>query len=1314
VYTVAAEEMGNVVSEELYNLSTTGNEEKIKKLLIANRGRLHINWKNPLKHYRTALHAATRHCHLNIVKLLLQWKAKTNIRDSFGWCPLDYACLKGYLDIVDVLTDHPNWTGSAGRTIYNETSLHIACRYEHVAVVRLLLQKGAKVYVNARSSGRNTPLHFAVLKQNTEIVRMLLANGASHHIVNMNTFTPLQIANAQHYKEGISLMNQASKTNMPYIEDDGDLGAYPQDGNPTEFLLADSEPIEVQSVKCFISDFNQSESSSFMSKLNIPYQQSDKLSMTVFPLDKHNSSSSLDDFREESEQDESIGEVLFKDSFEDLRAKFGFIDDAAFKNAATQSLFIINVGNRQQMYEILTLILQGPALHFFVLNLSNDFISTSAAPNTLQVLFHQLSNASRQLKHDGKAVLFGMQDRLDAGDLRWDKERKLAMHFSNADHTTKEFVLPVKQSYIYYVNRTKKTSELNREFVSFVKKVVNNHFQSKKIPLKWHLFHIVLQNKFKNSEGICCLEDCFQIADDIGISRDVVPDILRYFHDHLSSVLHFEAVQSLNDIIICHPNILLSMIDRVVSILLNNTELQRTGEIPNLIMNEVNQVVLNSKMKGYHIMKLLKHYNALIEMAPGRYFMPLLLSTDSRVLTITTKQIINRPLLVHIEAPHTTSQLFSALFVKLSQKWHCHTTFRYRNHIRFSLRGSSTVSLIFYVDHFEVHVKGDNPPYQYICNVLKESLSGIYISSEVVQFSFGFYCPGDISHPHFCCYIESSDSIICSKFPNRCQGYHKPFALPQEYEVWFKGKEQITDGSSPTPSPVPRKIPKEDKDDIRSLRKRINELETELADKMLESELLQEALFQAQNTSNMAVTPKCNLQLMTTARISKRDRENCKEYTIISAFVVLFVSLMIFSLLHKSPSIRPSNVIASTRMLALGGRPSQLNWDRYGLRLMIPHNALPPGVMAEIKIYVTLSGPYIYPDSNQWRLAGPVYWLSSTKNFLTPIELGIYHNLKGEVVNSSVLRMIVANDEPQNRQYKFQYVNESYYVNGSYCYISINHFSAYSTLSSTENANFHGSLLYRKSPKSNFTWEYSFIVHKLYPVGIIDKQLNRAKYTNWIYDISDVSVEFLHNADVLTLNFDNDSTQHGWKIKERTSPLMYRKSQLLYADDILSNMQFYLIWTKREEQPTTIFIDGILHGAEQPKVITFISNNDQTNEDNKVVLGTNGGSIHHSEDLLAHVKSVHKFIIFCHYLGIDDNDCYMIEKDRPDNIEEQKLVALRMWQEMKERSWKEFIVVLAKVDCCRKAKELAVEHNVEFDDDSDDASLANHHCFSFH
>jgi ankyrin len=185
VYTVAAEEMGNVVSEELYNLSTTGNEEKIKKLLIANRGRLHINWKNPLKHYRTALHAATRHCHLNIVKLLLQWKAKTNIRDSFGWCPLDYACSKGYLDIVDVLTDHPNWTGSAGRTIYNETPLHIACRYEHVAVVRLLLQKGAKVYVNARSSGRNTPLHFAVLKQNTEIVRMLLANGASHHIVNM-------------------------------------------------------------------------------------------------------------------------------------------------------------------------------------------------------------------------------------------------------------------------------------------------------------------------------------------------------------------------------------------------------------------------------------------------------------------------------------------------------------------------------------------------------------------------------------------------------------------------------------------------------------------------------------------------------------------------------------------------------------------------------------------------------------------------------------------------------------------------------------------------------------------------------------------------------------------------------------------------------------------------------------------------------------------------------------------------------------------------------------------------------------------------
>ena len=61
------------------------------------------------------------------------------------------------------------------------------------------------------------------------------------------------------------------------------------------------------------------------------------------------------------------------------------------------------------------------------------------------------------------------------------------------------------------------------------------------------------------------------------------------------------------------------------------------------------------------------------------------------------------------------------------------------------------------------------------------------------------------------------------------------------------------------------------------------------------------------------------------------------------------------------------------------------------------------------------------------------------------------------------------------------------------------------------------------------------------------------------------------------------------------------------------------------------------------------------------------------------------------------------------NIEEQKLWAvwaLTVWQGRDERTWKDFISVLAMMDHCRTAKELADKCNVYFYDYEDDLS----HC----
>ena len=81
---------------------------------------------------------------------------------QFGWSALDYACYIGRVDIADILTDDPNWVNN-GRTFhYNETSLHIACRFQKTEVVKLLLNKGASVHINAKTSVSNMIQHISI------------------------------------------------------------------------------------------------------------------------------------------------------------------------------------------------------------------------------------------------------------------------------------------------------------------------------------------------------------------------------------------------------------------------------------------------------------------------------------------------------------------------------------------------------------------------------------------------------------------------------------------------------------------------------------------------------------------------------------------------------------------------------------------------------------------------------------------------------------------------------------------------------------------------------------------------------------------------------------------------------------------------------------------------------------------------------------------------------------------------------------------------------------------------------------------------
>ena len=180
-------------------------------------------------------------------------------------------------------------------------------------------------------------------------------------------------------------------------------------------------------------------------------------------------------------------------------------------------------------------------------------------------------------------------------------------------------------------------------------------------------------------------------------------------------------------------------------------------------------------------------------------------------------------------------------------------------------------------------------------------------------------------------------------------------------------------------------------------------------------------------------------------------------------------------------------VIKSTDLTVVGGQSRKFDWKEYGLIIDVPSDALPHGFLANIKIRVSVSGPYVTPGLENWKPVSAIYWISSSREFINPVTLGIWHNVRGKV-NSSVIRVLTADDliTHQNMSFVFQDHSANLILNGPYVYTSLNHFSGVGVYS-TANSSFQGTLYYQKSPKVKYTWDYSFIVYSSYTDGIIEE-----------------------------------------------------------------------------------------------------------------------------------------------------------------------------------------------------------------------------------
>eukprot|EP00742_Colponemidia_sp_Colp-10_P011871 GILJ01013252.1.p1 GENE.GILJ01013252.1~~GILJ01013252.1.p1 ORF type:complete len:574 (-),score=64.89 GILJ01013252.1:195-1916(-) len=123
---------------------------------------------------------------MSVVRLLLKRGASEHIKEPVGeWdaTPLHYAAMNhNRYELMELLLDSGADIHAAkkGRTV-----LHVACstKDKEVPSVRLLLERGASIYINTPDDKGNTPLFAAISASNLDLVRFLLENGADVNLL---------------------------------------------------------------------------------------------------------------------------------------------------------------------------------------------------------------------------------------------------------------------------------------------------------------------------------------------------------------------------------------------------------------------------------------------------------------------------------------------------------------------------------------------------------------------------------------------------------------------------------------------------------------------------------------------------------------------------------------------------------------------------------------------------------------------------------------------------------------------------------------------------------------------------------------------------------------------------------------------------------------------------------------------------------------------------------------------------------------------------------------------------------------------------
>jgi ankyrin repeat protein len=149
-------------------------------------------------HGSTPLSIAAQEGYLEVVKLLLEKGAAIEAKTNYRGAPVSTAAFYSNPAIVKVLA--VKGTVEA----IGATPLYIAAKEGHLAVVKLLLEKGAAI--EAKAEDGCTPISTAAFNGHADVVKLLLERGAAVEGKHKDRVTPLAMAAQQGHLEVVRLL----------------------------------------------------------------------------------------------------------------------------------------------------------------------------------------------------------------------------------------------------------------------------------------------------------------------------------------------------------------------------------------------------------------------------------------------------------------------------------------------------------------------------------------------------------------------------------------------------------------------------------------------------------------------------------------------------------------------------------------------------------------------------------------------------------------------------------------------------------------------------------------------------------------------------------------------------------------------------------------------------------------------------------------------------------------------------------------------------------------------------------------------------